>query len=74
MTDNFKQKLQELSTTPVLVPGSYTSAVQPVGLVAMYLMPYKAAVEKMVQKHILHSVDQYVHGKFFANERFVLLS
>ena len=45
MTEEFKQKLQELSTTPVFVPGGCTSLVQPVDVV--FNAPFKAAVEKL---------------------------
>ena len=44
MTEEFKQKLQELSTTPVFVPGGCTSLVQPVD--AVFNAPFKAAVDK----------------------------
>ena len=51
MTKVFKQKLQKLSTTPVFVPGGCTSLVQPVDVVLN--APFKAAVEKIAQKHML---------------------
>ena len=72
MTEEFKQKLQELSTAYVFVPGGCTSLVQPVDVV--FNAPFKAAVEKIAQKHMLENLDLYVHGKFTASERHVLLS
>ena len=72
MTEEFKRKLQELSSTPVFVPGGCTSLVQPVDVV--FNAPFKAAVEKIAQKHMLDNLDLYVHGKFTASERRVLLS
>ena len=72
MTEEFKQKLQELSTAYVFVPGGCTSLVQPVDVV--FNAPFKAIVEKIAQKHMLENLDLYVHGKFTASKRHVLLS
>ena len=72
MTEEFKQKLQELSTAYVFVPGGCTSLVQPVNVV--FNAPFQTALEKIAQKHMLENLDLYVHGKFTASERRVLLS
>ena len=53
MTEDFKQKLKELSTTPVFVLGGCTSLVQPIDVV--FNAPFKAAVEKIAQMHMLGS-------------------
>ena len=71
-TESVLDRLTELNTTPVYIPGGTTGLVQPLDVVVN--APFKAIVKKLADEHIRNNLDDYVQGTVPAKERRVLFT
>ena len=72
-TDRIKDVLtRQCGITPVFVPAGCTSIVQPLDV--SFNAPFKKRVENAAMNHMQENMDAYLHGKFTAGERRILLT
>ena len=71
-TESVLDRLTELNTTPVYVPGGTTGLVQPLDVVVN--APFKAIVKKLADEHIRNNLENYVQGTVPAKETRVLFT
>lgn len=62
----------ESNITPVFVPAGATGIIQPLDV--SYNAPFKKKVEEAALKHMNDHLDDYLHGKFTAGQRRVLIT
>ena len=62
----------ECNVTPIFVPAGCTSIIQPLDV--SYNAPFKKKVEEYALKHMNDNLEDYLHGKFTAGERRILIT
>lgn len=71
-TDHILDVMQECDITPVFVPAGLTGTIQPLDV--SYNAPFKKKVEDAAAQHMQDNMENYLHGKFTAGERRILLT
>ena len=72
MTEEIVSLLESLHTTPVFVPPGTTSLIQPLDL--SINAPFKVAVSRLSNQHVMDNLEDYMHGGMPASERRVLFT
>ena len=62
----------ECMITPVFVPAGGTGIIQPLDM--SYNAPFKKKIEAAAAKHMNDNLDDYLHGKFTAGNRRILIT